>query len=94
MQTENGYTGYAGLRAATSYGMYLNLQTTYPNGGWMYFKIDNDDCMQLSGSDNKVDIYKDTSIAGNLNVGGIMNTTKMNLTNDVWDNFPLAITNT
>ena len=23
-----------------------------------------------------------------------MNTTKMNLTNDVWDNFPLAITNT
>ena len=27
-------------------------------------------------------------------LGGIMNTTKMNLTNDVWNNFPLAITNT
>ena len=31
----NGYTGYAELRAATSYDMYLNLSTTYPNGGWM-----------------------------------------------------------
>ena len=39
----NGYTGYAELRAATSYDMFLNLQTTYPNGGWMYFKINNDD---------------------------------------------------
>ena len=66
----NGYTGYAELRAATSWGMYLNLQTTYPNGGWMYFKINNDDYMQLSGSDNKVNIYKDTSISGNLNVAG------------------------
>ena len=27
-----------------------------------------------------------------MNVGGIMNTTKINLTNEVWDNFPLAIT--
>ena len=26
--------------------------------------------MQLSGSDNKVNIYKDTSISGNLNVAG------------------------
>ena len=152
----------------------------------MYFKINNDDYMQLSSSDNKVNMYKDTSISGdlkvdevltlkrtpgisdtsplviinnspgggtgvvyqstasgqgfsivyitaqssvawvegvnwgganefiiksgsngltlkpngsaaisgNLDVGGIMNTTKMNLTNDVWDNFPLAITNT
>ena len=31
---------------------------------------------------------------GNLDVGGIVNTTKINLTNAVWDNFPLAITNT
>ena len=66
----NGYTGYAELRAANSWDMYLNLQTTYPNGGWMYFKINNDDYMQLSGSDNKVNIYKDTSISGNLNVDG------------------------
>ena len=35
----------------------------------MYFKINNDDYMQLSGSDNKVNIYKDTSISGNLDVG-------------------------
>ena len=48
--------------------MFLNFQTTYPNGGWMYFKINNDDYMQLSGSDNTVDIY--TSISGNLNVAG------------------------
>ena len=50
----NGCTGYAELRAASSYDMFLNLNTTYPNGGWMYFKINNDDYMQLSGSDNKV----------------------------------------
>ena len=49
----NGYTGYAELKAATSYDMYLPLSTTYPNGGRMYFKINNDDDMHLSGSDNK-----------------------------------------
>ena len=42
----------------------------------MYFKISNDDYMQLPSSDNKVNIYKDTSISGNLDAGGIMNTTK------------------
>ena len=65
----NGYTGYAELKAATSYDMFLNLNTTYPNGGWMYFKINNDDYMQLSGSDNEVNTYKDTAISGNLDVG-------------------------
>ena len=54
------------MKAATSYDIYLNQSTTYPNGGWMYFKINNDDYMQLSGSDNKVDNYKDTAISGNL----------------------------
>ena len=34
-----GYTGYAELRAANSYDMFLNLQTTYPNGGWVYLKL-------------------------------------------------------
>ena len=34
------------------------------------FQINNDDHMQLPGSDNKVNIYKDTSISGNLNVAG------------------------
>ena len=42
--------------------MYLNLPTTRMDGGWMYFKINNDDYMQLSGSDNEVNIYKDTSM--------------------------------
>ena len=50
--------------------MYLNLSTTYPNGGWMYIKINNDGCMQLSGSDNKVNIYKNISMSGNLNAAG------------------------
>ena len=53
-----GYTGYAEIRAATSYDMFLNLPTTRTDGGWMYFKINNDDYMQLSGSDNKVNIRK------------------------------------
>ena len=64
-----GYTGYAELRAANSYGMFLNLSTTRTDGGWMYVKINNDGCMQLSSSGNKVDIYKDTSISGDLDVG-------------------------
>ena len=49
--------------------MHLNLSTTRTYGGWMYFKINNNDYIQLSGSDNKVNIYKDTSIGGNLDVG-------------------------
>ena len=61
-----GYTGYAELKAASSYDMFLNIQTTYPNGGWMHFKNNNDSYMQLSASDNKVNIYKDTSISENI----------------------------
>ena len=53
----DGYTGYAELSAATSYDMFLNLSTTRTDGGWVYFKINNDDYMQLPGSDNKVNIY-------------------------------------
>ena len=64
-----GYTGYAELRAASSYDMFLNLPTTRTDGGWMYFRINNDDYIQLSGSDNKVNIYKDTSISDSLDVG-------------------------
>ena len=80
----NGYTGYAGLRAASSYGMYLNLSTTRTDGGWMYFKINNDDYMQLSGSENKINIYKDTSISSNLTVNGDLDSSKK---------FPLDIKN-
>ena len=62
-----GYTGYAELKAASSYDMFLNLPTTRTDGGWMYFKINNDDYMQLPGGDNKVNIYKGTTISGTLN---------------------------
>ena len=51
-----GYTGYAELKAASSYDMLLNLSTTRTDGGWMYSKNDNDDYIQLSSSDNKVNI--------------------------------------
>ena len=37
--TVGGYTGYAELRAANGYGMFLNLPTTRTDGGWMYFKF-------------------------------------------------------
>ena len=67
-----GYTGYAEMRAANSYDMFLNLSTTRTDGGWMYFKINNDDYMQLSSSDNKVNIYKDTTISGNLDVSKVL----------------------
>ena len=53
-----GYTGYAELRAAISYDMFVNLSTTRTDGGWMYFKINHDDYMQLSSSDNKEISYK------------------------------------
>ena len=49
--------------------MFLNLSTTRTDGGWRYFKINNDGYLQLSGSDNKANIYKDTTISGNLDVG-------------------------
>ena len=49
--------------------MFLNLSTTRTDGGLMYFKINNNSYIQLSGSDNKVNIYKDTTISGNLDVG-------------------------
>ena len=51
-----GYTGYAELQAAKSYDMFINLSTTRANGGWMYFKNNTDDYIQLSGSDSKVNI--------------------------------------
>ena len=64
-----GYIGYAEIMAASGYDMFLNLNTTRTDGGWMYFKINNDNYMLLSGSSNKIHIYKDTTITGNLDVG-------------------------
>ena len=51
-----GYTGYAELKAANSYDMFLNLSTTRTDGGWMYFVIHNDSYMPLSANYNKVNI--------------------------------------
>ena len=65
----NGYAGYAEMGAASSYDMFLNLSTTRTDGGWVYFKINNDGFVQLSSSGNKVNIHKDTAISGNLDVG-------------------------
>ena len=69
-----GYTGYAELRAANSYDMFLNRSTTRTDGGWMYYKFNNDNYMQLSSSGNKVNIYNNTSIIEHLNVGTTGNT--------------------
>ena len=38
--------------------MWINLSTTYPNGGWMYFQINNVNYMQLSGSTQAINYYK------------------------------------
>ena len=70
--------------------MYLNPSTTYPNGGWMYFKINNDDYMEISCSGNKVNIYKDTAISCNLDVGKVLTLKRVP---GVSDTSPLAIIN-
>ena len=88
-----GYTGYAELKAANSYGMFFNPSTTRTDGGWMYFKINNGDCIQLPSSDDKVNIYTDAAISGNLDVGGNMDITKINLSTDDPHNYPLVLTN-
>ena len=80
----NGYTGYAELRADSSYGMFLNLSTTRTDGGWMYFQMNNGRYIQLPRSDNKVDIYKDTTIPSSLTVNGDLDSSKK---------FPLDIKN-
>ena len=41
-----GYTGYAELKAASSYDMFVNLSTTRTDGGWMYFEISNNGYIQ------------------------------------------------
>ena len=60
---------YAETNASGSYDMFINLSTTRVNGDWMYFRI-NDSYMQLSGSDNEVTIYKDTTMASTLTING------------------------
>ena len=87
----SGYTGYAEMKAATSCDMFLNLSTTRTDGGWMYFKNNNDDYMQLSGSDNKVNIYTyTTSISGNLDLGKVLTLKRIP---GISDTSPLVIIN-
>ena len=49
--------------------MSLNLETTRVTGGWVYFQMDDNSCVQLSSSGDKVNVYKDTTISGNSDVG-------------------------
>ena len=73
-----GHTGNAELKASGGWDMLLNRSTTYPNGGWMYFKIHNDDYMQLPASDNNINIQRNTTIYRNLNVGPSQAQTSIN----------------
>ena len=50
--SNNAYTGHYELHCASPWDLFLNLQTPYPNGGWMYFQINDASFMQLPGSDN------------------------------------------
>ena len=49
--------------------MCINLSTARTNGGWMYFKFNNDDYIQLSSSNHKINIYKETLASSTLKVG-------------------------
>ena len=79
------------------------------SGSWIQFSregiadtwqtgIDSDNSYVTRASDatNVVTVNQNgnTTISGNLDVDGIMNATQINLTNGVWDKFPVAITNT
>ena len=68
---ESGYTGYVELNAYNSYDIYLNLSTTRTDGGWMYFAINNDNYMQLSGSENKVHMYNKLDVNVNNSASSI-----------------------
>ena len=54
----SGYTGYTEIHCPSAWGSIFNLQTTYPNGGWMYFQINGVNFIQLSGGDQKINMYK------------------------------------
>ena len=54
----SGYTGYSELNAASAWDMWINLETTYLNGGWMYFQIKHVNLMQFSGSTQTINYYK------------------------------------
>ena len=72
----HSHIGYAELRSASSYDLFLNSSTTRTDGGWLYFKTNNDDYLQLPGSDNHVNIYKDTTVSSNLAINGDLDSSK------------------
>ena len=68
--------------------MYINLEATRTDGGWMHFKIHDDSYMQLSGNDNKVNNHKNTTISGNVTAQQAI------LTSSDVNTLPLIITRT
>ena len=60
-----GCTGYAALKAASSYDMLVNLSTTRTDGGWMYFKL-----VMTTVYNYQVVITKKIFIKTQLDVGG------------------------
>ena len=85
---------------------YVEMEPRWANQGYVHFKTYHADGLLFFAVKDSLKAtvymylgngivysYEDTTTAGNSDACGIMNTTKTNLTNDVWDNFPLAITN-
>ena len=58
----NGFTGYAELKAQSSYDMIVNLQTAQTNGGWVYHKINNDTCLLVTGSGHVFKHFKQIAV--------------------------------
>ena len=90
-----GKTGYVEMEARWANQGYIHFETNHTDGLLLFAVKDSlkDEVYMYLGNDI-VYFCEDTSIAGNLNVGCIMNTTKINLTNDDPTNAPLVITNT
>ena len=69
--------------------MLVNTSSTRTDGGWMYFKTNSGDYIQLPSSYNKVNSYKGT-ISGNLDVGKVLTLKRVPR---VSDTKPLTIIN-
>ena len=60
----NGYTGYGGLKAQSSYDLYLNLQTTRVNGGWVHHEVNGDSFLLFLGSGQFVKHFEPLAAQG------------------------------
>ena len=67
----------------------LRTEISFAN---MYLRVKGFSYIGLSATNNTT-FYKDTTVSRHLDVDGVTNTTKKNLTNDDANNFPLVITN-